>query len=140
MQCIDFQVVRYYSEVGTKNPLRRDEERKPPTDCREVSSGLPINSAALSLPLNMPNMCRIVIWGIPPSQVLFQVPLSWARSTPIVGDLSADFRLPRCHTNGFVHSGKRIAHYRFVLAFSPKEGQWCCRRFHASWFRPPRFV
>jgi hypothetical protein len=39
VQRIDSQVVRYCSKVGIKNPRRKDEEREPPTDRREIIEG-----------------------------------------------------------------------------------------------------
>ena len=77
-------VLVFKCDVNTANKAQRTHgEGKPPTDRREVTDGSPINSAALSLPPDMPNMCHLVIWGTLPSQVLFQVPLSWATSIPI---------------------------------------------------------
>lgn len=44
---------------------RRHEEGKPPTDRREVSSGLPINSAVQFLTPDMPNMCLAFLFKAP---------------------------------------------------------------------------
>ena len=57
-KCADFQVVRYCGKEGTKNPHRRIEEGKPPRIRREITEGLPINKASLSLPPEMPDMCH----------------------------------------------------------------------------------
>ena len=58
VQCVDSQVLRYCGKEGTKNPHRRIEEGVPPGDRREVTEGLSTDSAALSLPPEMPNMCH----------------------------------------------------------------------------------